>query len=319
MTLFVLPLIACAVPPAADPSATVADPVPEDPSEHVYEADAPPSVSLSPEAIGQAVEGFFDTVFTVSGAAPVTLHDELFDQGDATCPYASPVVEDGYDDTLSGALWFGGCTAESGASYDGYGYRLAYRGYEEAGQVYDGDAVFGQAEMVTPAGERFTLGGTAYDLAIDVPSEQYTSWINLVEGTFAWDGESRLETWLDGDLAPTLTTQAFYSALYDGQLLLVDGGLTGLGGDIDTVVTDGVTFISRSLGNGCPEEPGGVISLRDPSGEWVDLLFDGPSEFGEVVDVAACDGCGTLVHRGEAIGTACAELSHLLDFTTRPW
>jgi hypothetical protein len=248
----------------------------------------------------------------------VAVHDEFFDAGDSYCPYAYP-VEGAEEEGIEGALWYGGCTAESGARYEGYGYRLGYRDYEISGQVYNGDAVFGQADMVSASGESFRLGGTAYDLEIDVPSEQYTSWLNLIEGTFSWEGQSGLETWLDGDLAPALTVQAFYSDLYQGNLMVLDGGVTGFDGAIDTVVMDNLTFVSRSLGNTCPQEPGGVLSLRDAGGEWVDLLFDGPAEIGAPVDADACDGCGTLYHRGEVLGTACADLSDLLDWTSQPW
>ncbi len=318
MSLSVLTLMACAQPPATADGPAVSDPVPDEPAAYVTDDPETPGTGLTGNEVAVALVALFDVVFTLSGAEPVAVHDTLFDAGDSYCPYAYP-VDGAEEEGIEGALWYGGCTAESGASYEGYGYRLAYRDYEVSGQVYNGDAVFGQADMISPSGQSFRLGGTAYDLEIDVPSEQYTSWINLVEGSFSWEGTDGLETWLGGDLAPALTLQAVYSDLYQGNLLILDGGVTGFDGAIDTVVMDNLTFVSRSLGNSCPGEPGGVLSLRDADGEWIDLFFDGPAEIGAPVDADACDGCGTLYHRGEVLGTACADLSDLLDWTSQPW
>jgi hypothetical protein len=265
----------------------VSEPVPDDPSANVYDDPGAQVMTLTADQVSAAVGELFDVVFTLTGAEPVAVHDELFDAGDPYCPDAYP-VEGAEEEGVEGALFYGGCTAESG-------------------------------DMVSASGESFRLGGTAYVLEIDVPSEQYTSWINLIEGTFSWEGQSGLETWLDGDLAPALTVQPFYSDLYQGNLMVLDGGVTGFGGAIDTVVMDNLTSVSRSLGNTCPQEPGGVLSLRDAGGEWVELLFDGPAEIGAPVDADACDGCGTLYHRGEVLGTACADLSDLLDWTSQPW
>jgi hypothetical protein len=321
MSLIALILIGCAEPPNTDHTTPVVDATPDDPSEYVYEGEEPPDASLSAAQIGTAIAEFFEVVFDLQGSAPVAVHDELFDAGDDYCPYAYPIDDPAYDHPgLDGALWYGGCTAESGARYEGYGYRLAYRNYEaQAGQFYWGDAVFGQADMVSPSGESFRLGGTAYSLSIEVPAEQYTSWLNLIEGSFSWEGQSGLETWLSGGLSPALTMQAFYSELYQGNLLILDGGVTGFDGPVDTVVLEGLTFISETLGNDCPQEPGGVLSVRDSAGEWYDVLFDGPTEFGDLVDPAACDGCGIVTYRGEVVGSACADLSHVLDWTSRPW
>ena len=63
----------------------------------------------------------------------------------------------------------------------------------------------------------------------------------------------------------------------------------------------------------------GNQQARDNAGQWYDVLFDGPLEYGEQVDPDLCDGCGQVWYRGEPLGEACVDFSHLLDWSGRPW
>ena len=103
------------------------------------------------------------------------------------------------------------------------------------------------------------------------------------------------------------------------ELVEVDGGLSGLGGDLDTVVFDAVTIFDESLGSTCPTEPGGVVSVRDVSGDWYDVVFDGPTEYGDESDPDLCDGCGAAYYRGEYLGQVCSDFTGMLDWEGTPW
>jgi hypothetical protein len=85
----------------------------------------------------------------------------------------------------------------------------------------------------------------------------------------------------------------------------VNGGVSNLGGSVDTVSFDDLSL------NGywtCNLEPSGSISIRDDAGYWYDVFFDVDNETGAAPE-GLCDGCGDVWYRGVRVTQACADFS----------
>ncbi len=166
--------------------------------------------------------------------------------------------------------------------------------------------------------------GAIADIRFDAPG--YTGWQLIVEGSFSSDDEALEETWLEpgSTVRPTLVRISVLvppnpdGLPEGGRIATIDGGITGLAGDLDTVSVSGLFMYSPELSE-C-DEPGGSVSVRDADGNWYDVLFDGPEGWeDEDVDLMACDGCGTTWFRGQQIGNTCVDFSSLVEFEDRPW
>ena len=68
----------------------------------------------------------------------------------------------------------------------------------------------------------------------------------------------------------------------------------------------------EALGASCEIEPSGTVGVRDGSGRWIDVIFDGSNVPGEEVPVELCDGCGEAFYGDESLGTVCAEFLPML-------
>ncbi|MDP2307207.1 MAG: hypothetical protein Q8P18_14370 [Pseudomonadota bacterium] len=304
------PLILALLAVGCDPAEPEADAVPhEDPAPYIFDEEAPPVADLAAADLELAIESAVALSLTLNAAPIFPAYNAAMIGAEEACP--------AYYDYQGSQYWYDTCTASTGASYSGYSFFQTYDNYDAGdGAVYNGQTVYGVAQIVTPDGYTYEAGGSAQNLV--ATGEGYTYFSSVIAGSFAWDGPEAAGTWLETGVSPDITLLGYVVPEY-GNYVMLDGGLSGLGGLLDTVVFDAVVLFDAGLGSSCPTEPGGVVSVRDGVGNWYDVVFDGPSDYGEASDADLCDGCGSAWFRGEPLGEVCADFTGLLDWEVSPW
>ncbi len=306
MRLAPLLLLATGCGPA-DPEVT-GEPAIE-PAPYIYEEDAPPVAELTAAELEGAIEGAVALSLTLNAGPIFPAYEAAMAGAEDACP--------AWYDYQGSQYWYDTCTATTGAHYSGYSFFQSYVDYDAGdGNLYNGNSVYGVARIVTPDGYTYEAGGSATNLVATGPGYVYFS--SQVAGAFAWDGPEAAGTWLETGVSPDITLLGYVVA-DAGNYVMIDGGLSGLGGELDTVVFDAVVLYDAGLGSPCPTEPGGVVSVRDPGGSWYDVVFDGPSDYGVEADADLCDGCGAAFFRGEPLGEVCVDFTTLLDWEVSPW
>ncbi len=303
LALLVFPL-GCAVdpPPAAEA------PVP-----YLFEEEDPPVASVDVSDLEAAIASAVALTLSLNAGPVFPAYHAAMADTDGSCP--------DYYDYEGSQYWYDECSTPSGTSFSGYGFYQIYDDYDAGdGSIYNGHSLYGVARIETPDGETFVAGGSAYQLV--ATAVDYTYYVSQIAGSFAWDGQEASDTWLATELSPDLTMTAYVAGAY-GSMVVADGGVSGLGaelatGGLDTVVFDALTLMTDALTT-CPTEPGGVVSVRDADGNWYDVVFDGPAEYGDTVNSTLCDGCGSAYFRGVYVGNVCADFSALVDWEVSPW
>lgn len=290
------------------------EPVPEgeepyEPVPYLVEEEDPPEPSFSAEALSDAIDQGLQRAIGITGVPIFPAYEAVMATADEACPT--------YYAYGSNVYWYDYCWSEQGTLFNGYSFHLVYDQYDGGdGLIYTGDQLYGIAQVTTADGEVFEAGGTAYDLYAE--SADYQVYYSVVQGGFSWTGAG--DSWLAEGLAPNLYMVAYYVPAMDGRAFSLEGGVAGLEGDFDTVVFDGLVLYDEKVGGACPIEPAGMVSVRDPEGQWYDVLFDGEAEYGQgVLDPDACDGCGEAWYRGVSVGQVCAEWSWLNEWEGAPW
>jgi hypothetical protein len=194
----------------------------------------------------------------------------LLAEGDARCP--------GLDGQISDIV---GCTSDSGYFYAGVsGYGANH--VDDTDVTIDQVTTWGDAEVRTPDGLRFGLGGsTTYRTVTHVDgSREYDGELS---GTFDFPGS---DTSLADGMSGVLDLYAMRAA--GKATLQLDGGI-GVG-DRAFAFDD---FSSSSAE--CGDHPTGGMRLRDDAGRWYTLTWGD-----------ACTGCGDVVFDGRVdLGEEC--------------
>lgn len=291
----------------------------DEPTPWVFDDSAPPEAAYGPEAIGHALQAFVDTAFDLHPIPLLGAFEAVMAEAGTTCP---TLLQDGVY-----PLWYepDGCIAETGAAFDGYAYYLT-GDIEEGDYLYDGQYISGEATMTSAVGDTLLVAGSAYlvhgdSLRAEEDPQFHHLYQSRVSGAFDWSGPEATGTWLEDDASPDLTVAAYrYPNIGDGRAVTITGSVSGLDTEIDTVWFDEMTLIEASLGSDCSQEPSGIVAVRDPSGAWYDVLFDGPTEDLEVVAPDACDGCGDAWFRGVEVGEVCVDFTPLFAWSgDSPW
>lgn len=252
---------------------------------------APPSDDVA--ALTEEVQAAFDAMLSLHAVPVIEGYLQAVEARDEDCPL--------WVGTEQGSNWYGECATAAGARFSGYGgYATGYDGYQDVQSVYAG------ATVVTAEGHTFSGGGSAY-LGWG-ENEEGSFGFSGVSGSFAWDGPSAAGTWLGSGSEVVL--EMYYTQAIWGNAVWVNGSVVGDAGG--AVNFDDVLLISV----GCPEEPGGVVSVRGQDG-WYDLVFDPQPEGGR--DPETCDGCGRLWYRGERLGKMCLDVSGIAALVEAPW
>ena len=305
LSLLLSALLVGCTPDAPEEPVVTAD----EPAAYIFEEEDPPVSELAAGDLEGAVDAALALVLTLTAAPIFPAYDQAMEGAEESCP--------AYYDYQGSEYWYDTCTASTGARFSGYSFHQVYDAYEaEPGVIYDGDTVYGVAEIVTPEGYTYSAGGSASSLTATAPGNVYFQ--SAIQGSFAWDGPEAAGTWLETGVSPDVVLTAYDAPSY-GQYMSIDGGLSGLGGELDTVVFDAVVLFDAGLGSTCPTEPSGVISVRDAAGNWYDIVFDGPPDAETASDASLCDGCGSAWFRGEPLGAVCADFSGLLGWEATPW
>lgn len=295
-------LLGCPAEEAPAPADTT------EPAPYVYEEEDPPEAELAAADLEESIEAAVGIALTLNATPIFPAYEVVMAGAEEGCP--------AYYESEGNLYWYDQCTTSGGTDFSGYSFYQLYDQYDGGdGTLYDGEAVYGVAQVTTPEGYTFEAGGSAY--ALVSAAETYTYYASVIAGSFAWDGPGAEGTWLADGVSPDLTLVG-YTTEY-GDMVQVDGGFTGTGGQLDTVVFDMITIYEAGLGSTCPTEPGGVVSVRDNVGNWYDVVFDGPTEYGDESDPDLCDGCGAAYFRGEPLGDVCVDFTTLLDWEVSPW
>jgi len=295
------------------------------PSEYIDdETEVSPLLSVDQVAVG-VTEGL-DWLFSFDPDLAHESYSEVLgygygdggygvDQGEYDCPY----YYEGYDYDY----WRDTCEREDGTTFSGFGQSWSYEEYEENGYLYTNNDYFnGDARIVTPEGNIWIGAGYNYTYRREHLEYGYKYIYRNVWGEFKWEGATGAGSWMQ-----EAVTVDFYvsvnnypttdepSRIYTN----MNGGVSGLPGDINTITLVDVMIYDDTLGSVCDLEPYGTISVRDDDGGWYDVVFDGPPYWGGWSYESACDGCGEAFYRGESIGSVCVDFTQWIDWEGMPW
>lgn len=291
---------------------TTPDPVPDP---YVAEDD-PVNPALSLEQVAVAVTDAIGTAKLVRGSLLFEGYQTSLSGRSESCPYTNPE----YSEYYGIDYWYDSCTAESGTSFNGYGYGWVDEPFWSGTYLYNQYAYFyGDANITTPDGSEYVASGNAslYDYTESTYyGLHYLSFSAF--GEFRWDAPEAAGTWLEGGLSTTLSIQA-YDYTSGARWMLLDGGLSRLEGEINAFVFDQLNYGNTAYGLPCPDEPGGSLSVRDSTGDWYDIIFDGADYGSATVFPPECDGCGHVWFRGEQLGDVCPDLSGLSNWEGWVW
>ncbi len=293
-----------------------------EPSPYLVDEADPVTANLSSEEVGSAVQELLSQIKELN-AAPV------FEAYEAAMLGAEPGCPDFYEDE-GNVYWYDYCYASDGSYFTGYAFSQDYNGQEVDGYSYTGQTVYSVAEVTNANGNVFTGGGSVQLLRADsIEGEKdvtHTIWMSVLEGGYAYDGPETAGTWMSEGITPSLTLQFVEipeeaDIGISGRIFTATGGVSGLQGIAGTVVLDNFQVWPAAFGNSCPEEPHGIVSVRDDEGLWYDVVFDGsPAWTEEAVAPALCDGCGGIYFRGEKIGSTCVDVLDLPgELGAEPW
>ena len=297
---------------ATDPAATETSPS-DDP--YIAEED-PVEPALTLDQVSTAVSAALANAKTIRGSTLFDAYAQILESRDADCPYTDPV----YSEYYGIDYWYDSCTSGDGTEFNGYGYGYIYLPFVSGTYYYNAyDYLYGDAEVTSPDGSRFVASGYAgyYDY-----DEHYYYNYRILSfysfGEFQYDGPGSEGTWLEDGLSSTLSVTAY---AYDSgaEWLYFDGGISRLSGEINAYVFDQFNAGNTAYGQPCPEEPGGSLSLRDSTGDWYDVYFDGAQYGATTVFPPDCDACGHVWFRGAYIGDVCPDFDGLLNWENWTW
>lgn len=291
--MFTLVFVACQAPSSdpsdADPDPIVEPTVPSTPTSTtpwtVPDTEPPPFDS---EALGHGLDGAITTLLTLDAGPALASYDEIMQYGSPGCPYTygTSTTYYGYDN------WYSQCETPSESTFSGYAglYTSQYGG------GYLSQYLYASATVLTRDGATWSASG--YWSHTDNDYGGYRSTYEELNGVYAYDGPAAEGTWIEDQVQAAIVIGEDTARSGNWHTLGVDGQVTGLRGDIDTVDFVDVTFDSR---DDC-REPNGTIAVRTPDGDWFDVAFreDGTDE---------CDGCGLARWRGLEMGEVCGDFS----------
>ncbi len=271
------------------------------------EAETPPQ--LDAEGVAAGVEAALAQLDGLHAGPLIDAYDQLAADMTEDCP--TFYDDDGF------VYWYDSCVTEDGAQFEGYAGVFTYEDFESDGYVYDGDQLLAAATVVTTEGHTFSGSGYAQKLiATPAAEDGWLIYYSYLDEGFAWDGDGAEGTWLADGLDPGLGYYRFTADDVTMQVY-IDGSLSlPAGGAIEAIAFDEVLVGNEAAGVSCPDELAGTLSVLDPEGRWIDVVFDAPAD---LWSEATCDGCGTAWYRGDALGQVCVDPGTLAEGTTPPW
>ena len=306
-----LPLAVAIAALGCKPAEVADDPV-DEPTEYIYDEEDPPKSDVDLGQLGDALQGAIDQLLDLNAGPVLAAYSYVADGQTATCPRVYEMDGNVY--------WFDQCTTEDGTSFSGYGFYYDYYDIPVGGEwVGDYELLSGANQVITADGDTLDVAGTATMVASVHNTQPALLWQSNVQGSFRWDGPGSDGTWLATGAAPDMGITVYERTDNGGRAVIVDGGVSGLDGEATAIVFDNVNVINANLGSACPREASGTISVRTTTGDWIDLIFDGPTFETLPGDTTKCDGEGRAFYRGEQLGDVSADFSGLLEYVEAPW
>jgi hypothetical protein len=194
--------------------------------------------------------------------------------------------------------------------FDLYGpiYDEDYDVDDWSGRIEQNYGISGGGTINSPT-NFFGFGG--YFFYVNVRNQGLEMWNHDVKGSIDWTGSAPEGSWLALGLVPWLTVSHIRPAGGDHHRE-VNGSISNLPGDINTVEFFDVRIVAESLGSSCSLEPSGQIAIRSNAPYWYTVEFDGPAAHDEVTPPELCDGCGTAWYGDVELGQVCVDFSPLL-------
>ncbi len=313
------------------------DPTDSDSDTELNDAEVEPVEPLDDATLAQlelSIETYAAWLIQLDEAPIAAFLDTMSSFEHSSCP---PKIHDdqGWSWNQDGGVRVD-CTTPAGVRFFGSA-RFDYRGWEDVFEsnyrprlfnVWGASLVsdYDPADTSSPelVGRSF-LANLAVNNALDEPLQADGSFTDL---RMTWQGITlhRLErtgplvapasvlgpgSWPTSSIRPSIRFTQLEAG--GGFVRQVDGAIDGMDGDFPTVGLFDGRSLSAGTGAACPEEPSGVFSARHADGTWYDVVFDGTSSPTDPVDPALCDGCGVVTLSGIVVGTACPDLSGLLE------
>lgn len=308
-----------ATTPDTDGGASTA-PTEEEGSTYVYEEEEEQGPLHDLDEVGASVVEVLDAVVRVDPQTLTALYESMrVGGGDESCPY---YYTDGDGDDYYGyQYWYDSCTSGGGTTFQGYGYSYVYEPYTSGGyRYYDQSYVQLYGSITDRLGDALEVSGYYYHYSYGAIGSADRAGYAYLVGDARWSDEDALGSWLGQDLSLDLTYSWSHDADVEvGTALSVDGGLSGLGGQMNAALLDSLYLYAADAGSPCEIEPAGTISVRDAEGEWYHVAFQGPAWAGAPVFGPDCDGCGLVTWRGQELGQVCPDFSVLTAWEGRPW
>lgn len=285
------------------------------PSAWSWEESVERGPPLSAAEVEAALPALLGELADFHGLGVVELYRSRMELREPPCPYIERTTQTQPDYVLS-EYWNGDeCTSASGVYFDGYAYsRESFDRDLGDGLVYDGFDFKGDGVVIEPDGATFIVGGFAFVWEGVSRDGQEQGWQTGVQGSVTWTGEGYDSAWFTGDRVAEMIVEAH--DLRRGRDFRAEGGVAGFEGSLQGLVAWPVAAYEDSA---CPQELGGELWLRDESGRWYYLQFDGATSPEDAVDMSACDGCGRLSLDGEALGEVCVSPDRLWAWEGSPW
>ncbi len=311
MTWLPLTLLAC-----AGGGVTVDGPADDDaPAPYIDPAQDVAVPALDAAVVQAAVDTVFATIWDFQPQPVLDAYDQANADADGDCPLIYPDYDVDYGDAW---YWFEACTSDAGAAYSGFVYGVSFSDWNQDGFTYSGGGMAAAGEITDGQGRLWEGSGTVYGYTGSADDDSYLINALIMEGTWSWDGADG-SSWMSTGLEPGFSGYTTWVPALEAGAVVLDGGLFGLEGELDTVVMDGFTLYDEALAPSCALEPSGTLSVRDVEGHWFDVTFDGADQLEDPVNADWCDGCGGAWYQGVYVDEICLDFSTLLDWEERPW
>ena len=217
---------------------------------------------------------------------------------DNTCPPME--IHNGMD------LWRESCTTEDGHQF--LGWSLNFRGRNipsDCCMLEEYDWLSGQAQIINA--DTGTLlqnfGDILHQKGVDSSGNPVLE--GFVYGDFYWDDPSAENSWLLSDIS--MEYYYTFTQKPQGDQVDLQAWLSYFSADVSAAIFESV-FFDASI---CKQEPvQGEIWIRDNTGRWYALLFDGET---------SCDGCGAVFQQDQLLGDSCVDFSPLFNWDEFPW
>ncbi|MCP4805288.1 MAG: hypothetical protein GY884_08055 [Proteobacteria bacterium] len=300
----------------------------EVPSTFSYDAPEEEGPALTVDELEDRVEQILGKVYSYDAQPMIDIYWDLIEDTDESCPAWYATDDSDYwiaaDDGAAGQDTEGeqgGCVTTGATEYRGWAYTQRQDAYiTEDGWTIDKDYVSALAWIWTPSGDLYEAAGTLLTSVqtLDLEQGDFVLAESRIEGVFGWDGSGLEDTWIGVGEVPDMAIET--QSMLQRHFVEVEGGVSGVQ-DLDGL--DAFAFNDFIYGDEfyCALEPSGVISLRQPDGQWYEVQFDGPDEEQDtqVNTDPACDGCGRVYFRSQEWGTICVDFGTLLDWDISPW